>query len=142
MDYFKKRMNPVKKILCNAKISKGNVDEVVLVGGSTRIPKIQSLLSHFFNGKEPCKTINPDEAGAYGATVLATILSGNDKSEKLSNLLLLDGTHLSLGLETIGGVMTTLIKRNTIVPARKTQTFSTYANNLEYSFRFLKENVQ
>ena len=130
MDYFKKCLEPCAQVLKDATLSKRQVDEVVLVGGSTRIPKIQSMLSEFFNGKEPCRSINPDEAVACGAAVQAAILSGNsENSTKLNDILLLDVIPLSLGLETAGGVMTALIKRNTAVPTKKTQNFSTFANN-------------
>jgi len=127
-DLFRKTMDPVEQVLRDSKLSKSEIHEIVLVGGSTRIPKIQQLLSEYFNGRELCKSINPDECVAYGAAVQAAILSGS-KDEKISVLLLLDVCPLSLGLETAGGVMTKIINRNTTVPAKKSQIFSTYADN-------------
>ncbi|KAI8285327.1 Heat shock 70 kDa protein [Colletotrichum sp. SAR11_57] len=128
-DLFRSTIQPVDRVLSDAKIDKSLVHEIVLVGGSTRIPRIQKLISDYFNGKEPNKSINPDEAVAYGAAVQAAILSGDTSSKSTNEILLLDVAPLSLGIETAGGMMTKLIPRNTTIPTKKSEVFSTFSDN-------------
>ncbi|WP_449144502.1 molecular chaperone DnaK, partial [Salmonella enterica] len=128
-DLFRSTIQPVDRVLSDAKIDKSQVHEIVLVGGSTRIPRVQKLITDYFNGKEPNKSINPDEAVAYGAAVQAAILSGDTTSKSTQEILLLDVAPLSLGIETAGGMMTKLIPRNTTIPTKKSEVFSTFSDN-------------
>jgi L1 cell adhesion molecule like protein len=127
-DYFRNCLKPVEKVLRDSGISKSQIDEVVLVGGSTRIPRIQEMIKEFFNGKEPCRSINPDEAVAYGAAVQAAILH-NPEANSTNDILLIDVAPLSMGIETAGNVMTKIIHRTTAIPTNKKETFSTYQDN-------------
>jgi molecular chaperone DnaK (HSP70) len=129
-DLFKKTMKPISQVLKDADMKKTEVDEIILVGGSSRIPKVQQIIKDFFDGKEPNRSINPDEAVAYGAAVQGGVLGGEaSEDNNLDSFLIIDVTPLSLGIETVGSVMTNILPRGTVVPARKSQTFTTYQDN-------------